>query len=398
MIIPLARPYPPSPPPTLLLVLFQALADCCRRAQPLLHPCCFLLLFGSLIMMHSTSQMGKLVLQAEQIGGPRPGCLCLHVSSPHHTASLRIADRQAGAGGGVHWRPQHGAPRVHDPHLYRPGAPGCSLQPACRALRAALCRPAQALGARVTGPASGLQSVRQRSRGGMGQHGEHLSACFAAPGGWCSGLCYPSPDTPIYLAHGANALPQKEQNTLPRPPGLQVAWKPKPVSLNIPAATRPVRIQLEGTPLLKGMLVLTGCRWGGDGGCEWVLKLKGWGGGQRWRREGWDRDVHTWRRMNGRQGFAHWQVSCCIGASPEARVSALFFCFCLRLNSLLTACSCAWATQSVPASVLQPAHSSQLRLGNPGWEGRHPQAMVKIICNPPGSEEMLRSSACKGKK
>ncbi|GAB4823676.1 hypothetical protein N2152v2_010722 [Parachlorella kessleri] len=51
----------------------------------------------------------------------------------------------------------------------------------------------------------------------------------------------------------------------------QPAWKPKPVSLNIPASTRPVRIQLEGTPLLRGMLVLTGCRpeapdWDGGGG------------------------------------------------------------------------------------------------------------------------------------
>lgn len=33
------------------------------------------------------------------------------------------------------------------------------------------------------------------------------------------------------------------------------------MSLNIPAGTQPVRIVLEGTPLLKGMLVLTGCRW-----------------------------------------------------------------------------------------------------------------------------------------
>lgn len=37
------------------------------------------------------------------------------------------------------------------------------------------------------------------------------------------------------------------------------------MSLNIPAATKPVRIILEGTPLLKGMLVLTGCRWVGGG-------------------------------------------------------------------------------------------------------------------------------------
>ena len=43
----------------------------------------------------------------------------------------------------------------------------------------------------------------------------------------------------------------------------QSAWKPRPVSLNIPAGTQPVRIVLEGTPLLKGMLVLTGCRWVG---------------------------------------------------------------------------------------------------------------------------------------
>lgn len=41
----------------------------------------------------------------------------------------------------------------------------------------------------------------------------------------------------------------------------QAAWKARPVSLNIPANTKPVRIVLEGTPLLKGMLVLTGCRW-----------------------------------------------------------------------------------------------------------------------------------------
>jgi uncharacterized membrane protein YgcG len=56
------------------------------------------------------------------------------------------------------------------------------------------------------------------------------------------------------------------------------------VSLNIPAATKPVRIVLEGTPLLKGMLVLTGCRWawrhgsgGGGGGCRGGAG--GWGGG-----------------------------------------------------------------------------------------------------------------------
>lgn len=53
---------------------------------------------------------------------------------------------------------------------------------------------------------------------------------------------------------------------MPLAPAPQVAWKPKPVSLNIPANTKPVRIVLEGTPLLKGMLVLTGCRQGGGPG------------------------------------------------------------------------------------------------------------------------------------
>jgi hypothetical protein len=48
--------------------------------------------------------------------------------------------------------------------------------------------------------------------------------------------------------------------SLPSCVPVQAAWKPKPVSLNIPANTKPVRIVLEGTPLLKGMLVLTGCR------------------------------------------------------------------------------------------------------------------------------------------
>lgn len=46
-------------------------------------------------------------------------------------------------------------------------------------------------------------------------------------------------------------------------------WKGKPVSLNIPAHTKPVRIQLEGTPLVPGILILTGCRLTAFGGVSW---------------------------------------------------------------------------------------------------------------------------------
>ena len=51
----------------------------------------------------------------------------------------------------------------------------------------------------------------------------------------------------------------------------QAAWKARPVSLNIPANTKPTRIVLEGTPLLKGMLVLTGCRWVAAGCFVWLV-------------------------------------------------------------------------------------------------------------------------------
>ena len=73
--------------------------------------------------------------------------------------------------------------------------------------------------------------------------------------------------------------PPQLPHVLPLNP--QAAWKPKPVSLNVPAHTKPVRIVLEGTPLMKGMLALTGCRCGGgvrgSGGGVWG----GQGGGGR---------------------------------------------------------------------------------------------------------------------
>jgi hypothetical protein len=47
-------------------------------------------------------------------------------------------------------------------------------------------------------------------------------------------------------------------------------WKPKPVSINIPAFTKPVRIQLEGTPLAPGTLHIVGCRLTAFGGVTWV--------------------------------------------------------------------------------------------------------------------------------
>lgn len=74
---------------------------------------------------------------------------------------------------------------------------------------------------------------------------------------------------PCRAASAASCLPTTPPRrhscpclTRPRrpPPRLQAAWKPKAVSLNIPPNTKPVRIVLEGTPLLRGMLVLTGCR------------------------------------------------------------------------------------------------------------------------------------------
>ena len=77
----------------------------------------------------------------------------------------------------------------------------------------------------------------------------------------------------LYLQRNVRHRPHRGSEIyqpLPAHPSLpcQAAWKPKPVSLNIPASTKPVRIILEGTPLLKGMLVLTGCRW--DGIWAWL--------------------------------------------------------------------------------------------------------------------------------
>ncbi|KAL6781628.1 hypothetical protein ACKKBF_B08795 [Auxenochlorella protothecoides x Auxenochlorella symbiontica] len=48
------------------------------------------------------------------------------------------------------------------------------------------------------------------------------------------------------------------------------AWRNKPVSLNIPPATKPVRIQLEGTPQLPGTIAITGCKLSAFGGVTWV--------------------------------------------------------------------------------------------------------------------------------
>ena len=55
----------------------------------------------------------------------------------------------------------------------------------------------------------------------------------------------------------------------PPVPATKSIWKGKPVSLNIPAYTKPVRIQLEGTPQIPGTLRLTGCRLTAFGGVSW---------------------------------------------------------------------------------------------------------------------------------
>ena len=57
-------------------------------------------------------------------------------------------------------------------------------------------------------------------------------------------------------------------NFLPRPATKSI-WKGKPVSLNIPAHTKPVKIQLEGVPLAPGTLILKGCRLTAFGGVSW---------------------------------------------------------------------------------------------------------------------------------
>ena len=77
---------------------------------------------------------------------------------------------------------------------------------------------------------------------------------------------HPSQLSTVLLFFGSSCARHSISNlTIPfamHPSTPQAAWKPRPVSLNIPASTKPVRIVLEGTPLLKGMLVLTGCRYG----------------------------------------------------------------------------------------------------------------------------------------
>ena len=37
-------------------------------------------------------------------------------------------------------------------------------------------------------------------------------------------------------------------------------WKPNPVALWVKPATAPTRVLLQGTPLSRGLYVLTGCR------------------------------------------------------------------------------------------------------------------------------------------
>lgn len=102
---------------------------------------------------------------------------------------------------------------------------------------------------------------RGRHRSSLGLRGP-LPACLpaASADGFCLG------PTRISDCERTPARPHSLDDALvplaPSLPALQAAWKPKPVSLNIPANTKPVRIVLEGTPLLKGMLVLTGCRQG----------------------------------------------------------------------------------------------------------------------------------------
>lgn len=69
-------------------------------------------------------------------------------------------------------------------------------------------------------------------------------------------------------AIGAGPTGDAAAAAAPRPATKSV-WKGKPVSLNIPAHTKPVKIQLEGTPLAPGTLILTGCRLTAFGGVSW---------------------------------------------------------------------------------------------------------------------------------
>jgi len=46
-------------------------------------------------------------------------------------------------------------------------------------------------------------------------------------------------------------------------------WKPKVVSLSVPPTKKPVKVQLEGTPLIEGEFVITGCRLTSNEGVSW---------------------------------------------------------------------------------------------------------------------------------
>lgn len=50
-------------------------------------------------------------------------------------------------------------------------------------------------------------------------------------------------------------------------------WRPKPVSLNVPPNTKPVKVRLEGTPLSAGQLVFTGCKLTAFGGVTWIQRF-----------------------------------------------------------------------------------------------------------------------------
>ena len=84
-------------------------------------------------------------------------------------------------------------------------------------------------------------------------------------------LHLPACPAPPFMVSGIPLIDTLPLQTLylSRPP-YQAVWKPKPVSLNIPPHTKPVLIQLEGTPLLRGQLALTGCRLTAFGGVTWV--------------------------------------------------------------------------------------------------------------------------------
>lgn len=67
-------------------------------------------------------------------------------------------------------------------------------------------------------------------------------------------------------------------------PAPKTVFKPKPVSINVPAYTKPVRIQVEGTPLVPGKLRLLGCRCTAFRGVTWL---------QPWSNESSSAAVHA---------------------------------------------------------------------------------------------------------